>query len=155
MSPRGVRSVSKKILLVDDEPDIHLILKKYLEKIEGVDVVSARDGSEGVRAYRELLERGEEPALVVMDLNLCGSDDEIRDFDLDTGPQNGVQCDGVRAAEEILRINPHAAIWVYSAWADTKWAQKLREKGVQKLVDRIPFREFAAMVEHFLKKQKE
>ena len=152
MSPREVRSVSKKILLVDDEPDIHMILKKYLEKIEDVDVVSARDGSEGVATYRTLLQQGSEPALVIMDLNLAGSDDEIKEFDLDTGPKDGIKYDGVRAAEEILRINPNATSWVYSAWADTKWAQKLKKVGVHKLIDRIPFREFVAMVEHFLKK---
>nr|CBX31050.1 hypothetical protein N47_E45620 [uncultured Desulfobacterium sp.] len=37
----------KRILVVDDEPDFSMILKKYLEK-EGFDVELAYDGAEGL-----------------------------------------------------------------------------------------------------------
>ena len=51
----------KKILLVDDEPEIVEICRDYL-KASGYEVVSARDGAQGLSATRR-----ERPDLVVMD----------------------------------------------------------------------------------------
>ncbi|MCD6448615.1 MAG: response regulator [Thermoplasmata archaeon] len=141
--------MNKKILIVDDEPDMHDLLKTYLGKIEGVEIVSALSGEEGVEKYKELYEKGEEPALVVMDLNLSGRD-EIDIIDLH---KEGLdeKLDGVRATEQILKINPNANIWGYTAWFDTDWAEKLKNKGAKKIFGRTtPFKEFAKMVEKFL-----
>jgi len=141
--------VNKKILIVDDEPDMHDLLKTYLGKIGGVEIVSALSGEEGVEKYKELYEKGEEPALVVMDLNLSGRD-EIDIIDLH---KEGLdeKLDGVRATEQILKINPNANIWGYTAWFDTDWAEKLKNKGAKKIFGRTtPFKEFAKMVEKFL-----
>lgn len=52
----------KKILLVDDEPEILDICRDYL-KASGYDVVTAKDGAQGLSAARR-----EKPDLVVMDL---------------------------------------------------------------------------------------
>jgi CheY-like chemotaxis protein len=54
--------MSKKILIVDDEPDIITFLSALLEE-NGYASVSAKDGTEGL----ELL-RGEKPDLVLLDL---------------------------------------------------------------------------------------
>ncbi len=141
--------MNKKILVIDDEPDMHELLKTYLERIEGIEIVSALSGEEGVEKYRELYERGEEPVLVVMDLNLSGKD-EMDIIDLH---KEGLdeKLDGVRATEQILKINPNANIWGYTAWFDTDWAEKLKSKGARKIFGRTtPFKEFAKMVEKFL-----
>jgi len=54
----------KKILLVDDEPDILEICSDYL-KSSGYEVVTARDGVQGLSAMRR-----ERPDLIVLDLML-------------------------------------------------------------------------------------
>lgn len=139
----------KKILIVDDEPDIHELLKIHLNKIKGVETISAYSGEEALRIYKELLEKGEEPALVIMDLNLAGKDD-IETIDLH---KEGLdeKLDGVRTTEKILQLNPKASIWGYTAWFDTDWAEKLMKKGAKKIFGRVtPFKEFAKMVEKFL-----
>jgi two-component system, OmpR family, alkaline phosphatase synthesis response regulator PhoP len=52
----------KKILLVDDEPEILEICRDYL-KASGYDVVTAKDGREGLSTFRR-----EKPDLIVLDL---------------------------------------------------------------------------------------
>lgn len=52
----------KKILLVDDEPEIVEICRDYL-KASGYDVVTAKDGAQGLSSARR-----EKPDLVVMDV---------------------------------------------------------------------------------------
>ncbi|HEY9724302.1 MAG TPA: response regulator [Oscillatoriaceae cyanobacterium] len=52
----------KKILVVDDEPDINLILTTFLEA-SGFETFSAKDGIEAVE-----LARSEHPDLVILDV---------------------------------------------------------------------------------------
>ena len=52
----------KKILLVDDEPEILEICRDYL-RASGYDVVTAKDGAQGLSAFRR-----ERPDLIVLDL---------------------------------------------------------------------------------------
>ena len=52
------------ILIVDDDPDIRLTLKAYLEDC-GYRVNEARDGAEGLEAFNR-----ERPSLVVTDLRM-------------------------------------------------------------------------------------
>ena len=54
----------KKILLVDDEPEILEICRDYL-KASGYDVVTAKDGLQGLSVFRR-----EKPDLIVLDLML-------------------------------------------------------------------------------------
>ncbi len=57
-----------KILVVDDEPAIRSLLKKFLVK-EGFDVVTASSGEEALDKLRE-----EKPILVLLDIRLPGMD---------------------------------------------------------------------------------
>jgi len=59
---------AKKILIVDDEPQIVRVLRGYLERA-GFQVVAAGDGSEALKAFRR-----ERPDFVILDLNLPGMD---------------------------------------------------------------------------------
>ena len=55
-----------KILLVDDDPDVHLVVKKILEP-KSYEVVSAYDGDEGLRKVVE-----ERPDLIILDVIMPG-----------------------------------------------------------------------------------
>jgi DNA-binding response OmpR family regulator len=61
---RAARVTVAKILIVDDEPNIREVVGLYLRR-DGHDVVSAADGEEGLKLYRQT-----EPDLVVLDLML-------------------------------------------------------------------------------------
>ncbi len=58
-------SPNKKILIVEDEPDVVDLLSLQLKKAGGFTVISAHDGAEGVKKAR-----AEAPALIVLDLML-------------------------------------------------------------------------------------
>lgn len=60
--------MSKRILIIDDEPKIVEICRDYL-KAAGFDVVSALDGPGGLEKWRR-----EKPDLVILDLMLPGMD---------------------------------------------------------------------------------
>jgi two-component system alkaline phosphatase synthesis response regulator PhoP len=60
--------MAKKILVVDDEPQISSVLKAYLEKA-GFKVLTAADGSTAVQVCRR-----EKPDFMILDLNLPGMD---------------------------------------------------------------------------------
>jgi len=142
--------VSKKVLIIDDEPDIHSLLNHYLEKIEGIEIINAYSGEEGLEIYRKLMKEGKKPSLVILDLNLSASDD-IATIDLHRSG-GGKRIDGVRTARELLKMDGSATIWGYTAWFGTEWAERLRELGVEKILEKpTPFPDFAKMVENFLK----
>lgn len=60
--------LKEKILLVDDDPDIHEIQRVYLEK-EGYVLFFARDGKEAIR-----LAEKEQPDLIILDVQLPDMD---------------------------------------------------------------------------------
>jgi len=55
-----------KILLIDDDPDVHTLVKKILEP-KSYDVVCAYDGDEGLRKVVE-----ERPDLIILDVIMPG-----------------------------------------------------------------------------------
>jgi DNA-binding response OmpR family regulator len=59
-------AINRKILLVDDDPDVLFTLRKSLEhEFSGVEIVESKDGDEAIRKYDE-----HEPGLIVLDLML-------------------------------------------------------------------------------------
>ncbi|MDX6658100.1 MAG: hypothetical protein QOH62_2893 [Solirubrobacteraceae bacterium] len=56
--------MNERVLVVDDEPSVHEVVRAYLER-EGFVVLSASDGREGLRMAEE-----RRPALIVLDLML-------------------------------------------------------------------------------------
>ena len=68
MYDKTMDATTKKILVVDDEPQIVKVVKAYLEKA-GFTVVSAADGSAALAVFQH-----EKPDLVILDLNLPGMD---------------------------------------------------------------------------------
>lgn len=67
----------KKLLIVDDESDIRILLKEYLE-LEGYQIFVAADADEADKALAD------EPDLILLDINMPGTDgllwcEQIRD----------------------------------------------------------------------------
>jgi DNA-binding response OmpR family regulator len=63
-----MRNMAKKILVVDDEPQIVKVLKAYLEQ-SGFQVVTAADGNAALVSFQR-----EKPDFMILDLNLPGMD---------------------------------------------------------------------------------
>lgn len=142
-----------KVLIVDDEQDIQDILSMYLQRGEDIEVVNALTGEEAVERYRELLGTDEPPALVVMDLNLSGSNRNLEAIERHRKGEDA-QMDGVGTTQAIKDMDTNAVIWGYTAWEGTSWEDELREMGVEKVVGRqVPFKAFAGQVADFLQQQ--
>ena len=58
----------RKILIVDDEPLMHILYKRHLE-LEGFELLGARDGSEALQVVAEI-----RPDLILMDIMMPGLD---------------------------------------------------------------------------------
>ncbi|MFO8132617.1 MAG: hypothetical protein R6U10_01600 [Thermoplasmatota archaeon] len=123
-----------------------LLLWRGWHRQLGDDAMLSLAGEAAVETYREGLEAGQPPSLVVMDLNLSGSN---ADEDIVYRHREGEdeKMDGVRTAMAIYAVDGSAVIWGYTAWADTPWADRLDDVGAHKIIDRIvPFKAFAEMV---------
>ncbi len=57
------------ILVVDDDQAIQVLINQYLSALD-VEIHHALTGEEGVEKYKESMEKGKKPDIVVMDLNL-------------------------------------------------------------------------------------
>lgn len=143
--------MSKRILIVDDEPMIHDLLEAHLKRMETpVELHHAESGEDAVEQYKWLRQQEKRPDLVVMDLNLSGADDMDA---VQRHKEGGDRMDGVRATEALLDIDAEARIWGYTAWFGTDWSDDL-DAYAEKIVERtVPFREFAAMVDRFFQQK--
>ena len=65
MQNKAVLTNSKKILVVDDEPDVLCVLKSYLEQKKCFHICLACDGEEALRKIEE-----ETPDLIILDLGI-------------------------------------------------------------------------------------
>lgn len=126
------------MLVIDDEDTMQDLIRRNLERCKiPIIVYSALTGEEGVKKYKELMEKGRKPDLVIMDLNL-------------TQWGKG-KIDGVEATRRILKIDPNANIYGYTAWFATEWAYKLKEVGAKDVIERtILPSEFRKMIESIL-----
>ncbi|MCD6512781.1 MAG: response regulator [Thermoplasmata archaeon] len=111
--------MSKKILLiVEDEEDMQELMKLYIQKANlDIEIKQAFDGTEGVKIYRELMKEGKKPDLVIMDLKLP-------------------VMDGVQATKEIMKMDPDANIYGFTAYFDTDMSRELERAGAKKIIPR-------------------
>ncbi len=94
----------KKILIVDDEPDLHSILRARLEK-EGFLVLDAYQGDEAIR-----LSEQENPDAVIVDVIMPGMN-------------------GFEVCRQLKAQNPRTKVIVYTAKIDGVDAGKAQEVG--------------------------
>ena len=86
------------LLIVEDEKDMQELMKKYIQKAGlKLEIYSAYDGKEGVQKYKELMEEGKKPDLVIMDLKLP-------------------EMDGVEATKKIKEIDKNATVYGFTAF---------------------------------------
>lgn len=71
IAPRPPSATPRKILIMDDEVSIRMMLKEMLLRL-GYDVETANDGEEAIALYRHAQEAGEPFAAVVLDLVILG-----------------------------------------------------------------------------------
>ncbi|MCD6447463.1 MAG: response regulator [Thermoplasmata archaeon] len=128
----------KIVLVIDDEETMQDLIRRNLDLCKiPIAVYSALSGEEGVEKYKELMEKGRKPDLVLMDLNL-------------TQWGKG-EIDGVEATKRILEIDPEANIYGYTAWFATAWADKLIEAGAKEVIERTMLpSEFRKKIEEIL-----
>jgi len=110
--------MSDVLLIVEDEKDMQELMRKYIEKA-GLDleIYSAYSGEEGVNKYRELMEKGKKPGLVIMDLKMPG-------------------IDGVETTKRIMKVDKNATIYGFTAFFDTDWSERLLKAGAKKIIPR-------------------
>ena len=111
-------------LLVDDEPDIRLIMRMAieLENRELSIVGEAENGEQAVRCAREL-----SPTVVVLDVRMP-------------------HVDGLSAAQQILADNPEQAIVLCSAHLDPALRSLARKIGIRECVDKLELPDIAKVV---------
>ncbi len=110
--------MNKVLLIVEDERDMQELMKKYIEKAGlNLEIYSAYSGEEGIEKYRELMEKGKKPGLVIMDLKMPG-------------------IDGVETTERIMKIDKNASIYGFTAFFDTDWSERLMKAGAKKIIPR-------------------
>ncbi|KAF5410124.1 MAG: Chemotaxis protein CheY [Candidatus Methanogasteraceae archaeon] len=103
-----------KILLVDDEADIHELMSLFLEMDEEHTFImdSAEDGKAGVEMYDKLSNEGRKPDIVLMDLRMP-------------------VMDGVEATGQILKSDPGANIYLFTAYTKTEVEVDALEAGAK------------------------
>ena len=105
-----------EILVVEDDEDIRNLIKIYLKEL-GIKLHFAESGEEGIKKYSELLGKGNQPDLVVMDLKLPG-------------------IDGVETTKRIMAIDNDAHIYGFTAYFATEMAEKLKDAGALGVIGR-------------------
>ncbi|WP_270566390.1 response regulator [Clostridium beijerinckii] len=95
-----------KILVVDDSPMVHALMKRALENNEFTICGSAKNGKDGVEKYKEL-----SPDIITMDITMP-------------------IMDGLEASKEIMSINPKAKIVMLSAMGDEEIIETAKEIGI-------------------------
>lgn len=109
--------MGKRVLLVDDSPVIHIMLRKVLEKNAFVVCGDAKNGREGVEMFQQLA-----PDIVFMDITMP-------------------IMDGLEAAKAIKQLDKKARVIMLSAMGDDEIVQQARELGVNIFLKK-PFDEY-------------
>ncbi len=112
-SPLGHQG--KRVLLMDDDPEVRDTARGMLSSL-GCTVITAQEGSQAVRLYREALS-GKTP------FDFC-----ILDLIIPTGMS------GVRCAQEILAMDRSAVLLVSSGYSDDPVLSRWREYGFKGVI---------------------
>ena len=107
----------KKVLVVDDSPLIHTLIKRAVEKSGNVVCGDAKNGKEGLELYQKLL-----PDVTFMDINMP-------------------VMDGLEAAAKIKKINFSAVIIMLTAVGDDETIKACNDLGVNMFLNK-PFDDY-------------
>ena len=109
-----------KLLLIDDEPDILRVLSMSL-KADGYDVVSARNGTEGIAAFEK-----ERPDIVITDIKMPG-------------------LDGIEVLKKVKELNPDAEVIIITGHGDIENAIEALKHGASDFINK-PVRDEALAI---------
>jgi CheY-like chemotaxis protein len=131
----GLVKYMKRILVVEDEEPIQELIKEYLSPLE-LEIYQALSGEEGVTLFRELLDKALRPDVVVMDLKLPG-------------------IDGVETTRRIMRLDPNANVYGFTAYFGTEWSKELKDAGAKGVIARpVGFEGFRDIIRRILDGEK-
>lgn len=123
----GQRQQVKTIMIIEDEEDILLVYRDYLERRGFRIEVSAPTANEVLHDYGTY-----RPDLVIIDYRLPGS------------------MNGLEAAEKILRADPSARVLVITAYDNVRRELEenefLRDKGVMVMIKPVQLARLAKMI---------
>ena len=124
--------MNRVLLIVEDEKEMQELMKIYIKKAGlNLEIYSAYNGKEGIELYKKLMEENKKPDLVIMDLKLPGMN-------------------GVEASKKILEMDPNATIYGFTAFFDTRLAEKLLKVGAKKIIPRhVGFKGFVKEIKEF------
>ena len=109
--------MNNSMLVVDDEEAIQELIQIYLSEMD-VKIYPALTGEEGLEKYAELMNEGNAPDMVIMNLKLPGMD-------------------GVETTKKIMEMDPSALIYGFTASFDTDWADELKKAGTRDVIPKI------------------
>jgi two-component system chemotaxis response regulator CheY len=109
--------MNKKILIVDDSPLIHNLIKRAVEKSGNIVCGDAKNGKEGLELYKKLL-----PDVTFMDINMP-------------------VMDGIEAVRKIREISAYAVIIMLTAVGDEETIKIATEIGVSAFLNK-PFDDY-------------
>lgn len=107
--------MKKRILVVDDEEPIQELIKVYLSPLNA-EIYPAFTGEDALKMY-EMMRMGKKPDLVIMDLKLPG-------------------IDGIETIKRLLRTDPEALIYGFTAFSNSIWASRMLKAGAKKVIPR-------------------
>ncbi|OYT61101.1 two-component system response regulator [Thermoplasmatales archaeon ex4484_30] len=126
-----MRETMPVVLVVEDEEPIQELIKEYLSPLN-LEIYQATSGEEGVEMYKALMNKKKKPDLVVMDLKLPG-------------------IDGVETTKRIMKIDPDANVYGFTAYFGTEWSKELEEAGAKGVIARpVGFEGFRDIVKRIL-----
>ena len=109
-----------KLLLIDDEPDILRVLSMSL-KADGYDVVSARNGTDGITAFEK-----EKPDIVITDIKMPGMD-------------------GIEVLKRVKELNPDTEVIIITGHGDIENAIEALKHGASDFINK-PVRDEALAI---------
>lgn len=109
--------MAKEVLIVDDSPLIHTLIKKAVEKSGYKICGNAKNGKEGYELYEKLL-----PDVTFMDINMP-------------------VMDGLEAAKKIREFNPKAIIIMLTAVGDEETMKLAKSIGIKAFLNK-PFNDY-------------
>src|SRR5581483_10496945 len=93
------------VLVIDDEPHVHLFLRTLLEAAGAGEIREAPNGAEGVALYAQ-----SRPDLVLLDLNMPGQT-------------------GIDTLEQIMANDPEAAVIIVTSQHDKQTVMECQQRG--------------------------
>ncbi|MFP3909821.1 MAG: response regulator [Halobacteriota archaeon] len=113
-----------RILIVDDNKYVRMLLRSMLEKNDYEVVGEAGDKVEAINQFKKL-----DPEVILMDLRMP-----------EEGNMAEVAMSGISATEEIKKLNPGVKIIVLTAAAQEKYKENVMKVGADRYITK-PYKE--------------